>query len=86
MTFSGRLPLLEDDLQWQTTFGGIQTLVEGDIWWKTPLVGDEFRKKAKFGIRQPSVEDVRTYGPVYHVCLEMLSHLKNVLKLLKFLK
>ena len=46
MTFCGRRPLVEDNLQWKTTFGGRWLSMEDNLRWKTT-----------FGGRQPSVED-----------------------------
>ena len=69
MTFIGRWPSLEDDLQWEgdlgwkTTFGERWSLVEDDLWWKMtfggrqPSVEDELLWKTTFGGRHPLVED-----------------------------
>ena len=55
MTFGGRQPLVEDNLQWQTTFGGRQPLVEDDLLWKTI-----------FSERQPSVEGDLWWKMTFH--------------------
>ena len=52
MTFSGRLPLLEVNPRWKTTFGGKMTF--GRKW---PLVEDELRWKTTLNGRRPLVED-----------------------------
>ena len=55
--------MVEDDLQWKTTFGGKQTSVEENLRWRTPfgerqpLVEDDLWLKTTFGGRHPSAED-----------------------------
>ena len=44
-TFSGRPPLLEDDLWWKTTMGE-----------RRPLVKEDLRWKMTFGQRRPSLD------------------------------
>ena len=62
-SFSGRWPLVEDDLWWKTTFGGWQPSVEDNLQLKTtfscwqPSVEDNLWWKMTFSGRQPWVED-----------------------------
>ena len=55
--------MVEDDLQWKTTFVGRQPSVDDDILWRTtfggrqPLVEDNLWWKMTFGGIQPAMED-----------------------------
>ena len=58
-----RPSVVEDKLQWKTTFGGTQPSVEHDFWCKTtfggrqPSVEDDLRWKTIFSGKRPSLED-----------------------------
>ena len=58
MTFGGRQPSVEDDLQWKKTFGGRQPLMEDNLWWKMT-----------FGERRPLVEDDLPWKTILACCL-----------------
>ena len=61
--FYGRQPLMEDDMQWRTTFNGRQHSMEDDIQWKTtfdgrrPSMKDILWWRTTFNGGQPSMED-----------------------------
>ena len=70
-TFSGRQPLVEDNLRWKTTFGGRWSSVEDTLWWKATIGGRQpslegdhrwkttlvIRRNTTFSGRWPLVED-----------------------------
>ena len=62
-TFTGRRPLIEDDLRWKMTFNGRRPLMEDDLRWKMtfngrrPLMEDYLWWKTNFDGRGPLMED-----------------------------
>ena len=45
MTFDGRQPSMEEDLQWKKTFDGRQTLIEEDLQQKTAFDGRQLKNE-----------------------------------------
>ena len=53
----GRQPLVEDNLQWKTTFGGRWPLMEDTFGGRQTSVEDDLWGKTTFGGRQPLLKD-----------------------------
>ena len=59
MTFDGRRPSVEDDLQWKMTFGGRRPVVEEDLQWKI-----------NFNRRQPVLDPCMLPTPLFGIFSE----------------